>query len=194
MHTFTDQEWIIKKQNEARFSALKIRQARPTPAQPHPMQLVKTKPGTQTEAGAKQLVKLLKAAQIEAAAVDLVKTRQETEDEPDPTQLSMHWYNNETKKWTNLPGGYINEGAFTANVPPSVLSNPGFSGFLANMLVTELVYNPKSCSEFETLVNGKCVMKNCSYFAFLDSWDKGCIEDTHCMIGTYVYASHVHAS
>ena len=136
----------------------------------------------------KETTRQVTAAPRDSEADQLVKRRQATQTEADETQLLMHWYNNETKKWTHLTGGYINEGALFAEIPPVVLRDQGFSGQLANLLVTEVPYNPKTCSEFETLVNGKCVTKNCSYYAFLDTWDAGCIEDSHCLIGAYAYA------
>jgi hypothetical protein len=114
-----------------------------------------------------------------------VERRQASQAEADATQLRMHWYNNQTGKWVHLAGGYISDGAFVADIPPVVLRNPAFSGQLSNMLVTEIPYDPKSCSEFETLVNGKCVTLSCSYYAFLEKWDTGCVEDSHCLIGTH---------
>ena len=120
-------------------------------------------------------------------AAALVNRRQSNQTEADPTQLLMHWYNNETRKWTHLTGGSISEGAFVVNIPPLVLRNQGFSGMLANMLVTEVPYSPKACSDFETLVNGKCVVLSCSYYALLERWDAACIEEAHCLL-VYWYA------
>jgi hypothetical protein len=167
-HTHTHQDWVVRKQNQQMFAAINSRQVSPNPAN--------------TAAAAASG----RGGGAHAAAV-MINRRQMPETEADPTQLLMHWYNNETRKWTPLTGGSITEGTFVTNVPPLVLRNPGFSGMLANMLVTEVPYTTKTCSEFETLVNGKCVVLSCSYYALLERWDAGCIEDTHCLLGMCVH-------
>ncbi len=103
--------------------------------------------------------------------------------EEDTTQLLMHWFDKGTRTWAHLPGGTVKQGALVTSIAPKVLRSQGFSGLLANMLVNDPVVGAGAgCSEFETLINGKCQSKRCLYYASLDEYQAGCVDESHCLI------------
>jgi hypothetical protein len=109
--------------------------------------------------------------------------RESSNPEKDTTQLLMHWYDKEARAWAHLHGGSVKQGAFVAKIPPHILGSSRFSGQLANMLVTNAPAGPSAgCSEFESLVNGKCKAKRCHYYASLAEYQTGCVDETHCLI------------
>ena len=59
-------------------------------------------------------------------------------------QLLQHWYNNIDKQWVAIPGGVVNAelGMVEGSLPPEVLNHGGYSGKLANLLVTTVECEP----------------------------------------------------
>jgi len=96
---------------------------------------------------------------------DGIDDQEEEEEWVDPhtvvaAKLLQHWFNDLEKQWVAIPGGVLNAelGVIEGELPPDVLNHAGYSGKLANLLVTTVDCEPASYADEEGLRTQSCFL------------------------------------